>query len=240
MRHIKSILVLIVTLSFVISPFLTRDFSGFRADQLPIPQIDPPVQPAGYAFAIWGVIYIWLAMSAVYGAIFKRTSADWDAARSALIISLGVGTFWLAIAVRSAEWATVLIWVMLISAIAALIKTPRTDRWVFQVPIALYAGWLTAASSVSLGLLGAGYGFVFNQIGWAYAGLTVATVIAFAVQLTRPDAPEYSLAVVWALIGVIVANMGENIGVQVFAAAAIVILAAVFLWQRIGQRNATS
>ena len=40
--------------------------------------------PAGYAFAIWGVIYAWLVVSAVYGVIWRREAKDWEAMRPAL------------------------------------------------------------------------------------------------------------------------------------------------------------
>ena len=70
-------LTLLLTATFVLSPLVTNPFSGFRADQLPIPQIEPPVQPAGYAFAIWGLIYSWLAISALFG-VAKRAEDDAD------------------------------------------------------------------------------------------------------------------------------------------------------------------
>ena len=45
------------TLAFLLSPSLTEPFTGYTPESFPVDQIDPPVQPAGYAFAIWGVIY---------------------------------------------------------------------------------------------------------------------------------------------------------------------------------------
>ena len=47
MKHLSAILVLVLTGTFLASPLFTSPFAGFRADQLPIPQINPPVQPAG-------------------------------------------------------------------------------------------------------------------------------------------------------------------------------------------------
>ncbi len=56
--RIWPLMTLTLTLAFFAAPFLTEPFSGFRDDQLPVPQSNPPLQPAGYAFAIWGVIYL--------------------------------------------------------------------------------------------------------------------------------------------------------------------------------------
>jgi len=75
----KAILTLLVAVAFVVSPLISEPFTGFRADQLPIAQVDPPVQPAGYAFAIWGLLYLWLLVSAVYGVIKRRDDPDCSA-----------------------------------------------------------------------------------------------------------------------------------------------------------------
>ena len=225
---IYAILTLIFTATFVISPAFTS-FSGFESGQLPIPQVDPPIQPAGYAFGIWGLIYAWLVVSAVFG-IWKRSDDPaWRQPRIYLSLSLLAGTPWLYIATQSAVWATVLIVVMTVFAVLALITTPRLfDRWVFQAPVAIYAGWLTAASFVSIGSTMAGYGIGFASLGWAYIGIAGALVIAMLVFWQRP-ASEYLLTIIWALVGIIVANLDRNPGVVWFAAAGIALSAALIV-----------
>jgi hypothetical protein len=223
MRQKFALLTLFFTATFVVSPALTSPFSGFRADQLPIPQIDPPVQPEGYAFAIWGLIYGWLIVSAVYGVIKRRDDPAWNYARVPLIISLAAGTPWLAIANASAIWATILIFVIAGSAIWALLRAPDTDIWLLKVPVGIYAGWLTAASFVSLGSTAAGYGILTDALGWAYIGILGALIVAGPV-LWRSASPAYGLTVIWALIGIIVAN-GEAVwNVSALAAAGVLIL----------------
>ena len=56
-RRLKSILVALAALAFAASPLLVPGFGGFDPNRFPVPQENPPVQPAGYAFAIWGLIY---------------------------------------------------------------------------------------------------------------------------------------------------------------------------------------
>ncbi len=235
MKQIYAYLTLIFTLSFVISPALTSPFSGFRADQLPIPQIDPPVQPAGYAFAIWGLIYGWLVVSAVFGIGKRKTNPAWNRARQPLIVSLAVGTPWLAVANASAVWATVLIFVMAAGAIMALLRAPQKDIWWFKVPVGIYAGWLTAASFVSLGSTAAGYGALTDQMGWAYIGIIGALAVALPVML-RAKAPAYGLTVIWALVGIIVANGTDVWTVSTLAGAGILVLLAVMVATRASGR----
>lgn len=231
MKHIYAWLTLILTVTFVVSPALTSPFSGFRADQLPIPQLEPPVQPAGYAFAIWGLIYGWLVVSAIFGALKRRDDPSWDRARPALIVSLGVGTFWLAIANTSAIWATITIFIMAAGAIIALMRAPAKDVWWFKVPIGIYAGWLTAASFVSLGSTSAGYGLLTDQLGWAYLGIIGALIVTVPV-LRRTNAPSYGLTVIWALVGIIVANGLGTWTVSALAAVGIVALLALIATTR--------
>lgn len=217
-------LTLALTCAFAAAPFVTSPFSGFEADQLPIPQIDPPVQPAGYAFAIWGLIYLWLIVSACHGALNRSDAADWDDARWPLNVSLAVGVPWLAIANASPIWATVTIIIMAIGAIVALTRAPLDDRWLFQAPVGLYAGWLTAASFVSIATTLAGYDILFGQYVWAFIGIAGAFVVASIVLMRRPSAFAYLGAVVWALVGIIVANGTENWAVSLAALIGIALL----------------
>lgn len=226
----KAILLVTAALAFAISPFLSTGFNGFRADQFPIPQVDAPVQPAGYAFSIWGLIYLALILGAVYGLLKRAEDAGWDKVRWPLIVSLTLGAAWIPVAQTSPFWATILIWIMLVTAILALLSAPRRDHLWLRTPIALYAGWLTAASAVSLGLMLAGHG-ITGQTAAAVMCLAFGLVIAATVQSIRPDTPAYAGAVIWALFGVIVANLDPlNIMVAGLGAAGIVAL-AVIAWK---------
>lgn len=219
-----SLLVLLAALAFALSPLLSTGFNGFAPDQFPVPQIDPPVQPEGYAFAIWGLIYLWLVAGAVFGVWDRATDPDWEPMRPALTVSLLIGAGWIPVAQLSPLWATVLIWAMLISAVVALMRAGKADHAWLRAPIALYAGWLTAASSVAAGLMLAGHGILSAQMA-AYAGITLALVLALAIQAMRRGTLAYAAAVIWALVGVGVSNLdGPNWGVLALVALGIAAL----------------
>ena len=225
MDKVKSVFLLVAALAFAASPLLTSGFNGFTGDQFPIPQNNPPVQPAGYAVSIWGLIYIWMIAGAVFGLLKRDRTPDWTPMRAPLILSLAIGAAWIPVANISPVWATVLIWLMWGSAALALLRTGGQDRLWQRTPVALYAGWLTAASCVALGLLLAGYGFVPAQVA-AIAMIILALALTMAVQVRRRDTPEFSFAVIWALVGVIVANVAtQNWAVVGLAAAGAMLLA---------------
>ncbi len=223
-KRAKAVLVLVAALVFVLSPLLTEGFAGFDPELFPVPQDNPPVQPAGYAFGIWGPIYLWLVIHAGFGLMRRADDPGWDAGRWPLFLSLGLGSGWIAIANVSAPLATLVIWLMLLGALVALFESPRGDRWLVQAPLGVYAGWLTAASWVSVGLMLGGYG-VMGETAAALAALTLATGFAAALQWRLGRAPEYGLTVIWALIAVIVANFAAAPAIAALAATGAAVMA---------------
>ena len=225
-------LVLIAAIAFGIAPFITEGFAGFRPDQFPIPQENAPVQPAGYAFAIWSVIYLWLIIHAVMGVWRHRDDPAWEQTRWPLIISLAVGAFWIKVATLSVIWATVLIWIMCFSALwAVFMAREGGPKWALALPLGLYAGWLSAASPVALGLLGAGYGILGDATAWAWIMLLLATGFAWMNQMTFVGVWTYGGAVAWALFAIALKNFPT---LPIFAAAALigaVIIAALSVSQ---------
>ncbi|MDG4649160.1 hypothetical protein P6F26_11945 [Roseibacterium sp. SDUM158017] len=201
---LKAVLVLVAALAFAASPFVVEPFTGFDPAQMPVPVDDPPIQPAGWAFSIWGVIYLWLVASAGYGLVRRDTDAGWDRTRWPLFASLAVGASWLAVAGLAPATATFLIWVMLAGALLALRAAPARDGAWLALPLGLYAGWLTAASCVALANVAAGYG-LGGVVALSWAGLALAVGIAVMAALSL-RVVTYPLAVGWALFGIVVAN----------------------------------
>jgi len=235
MTKITSVLLLLATVAFGLSPLLTPDFGGFEPQQFPNPQIDPPVQPAGYAFSIWSVIYLWLLAGAVFQVWKRFDDPAWDAMRLPLTGSLAVGAIWLSVAFVSPAWATLLIWVMWATAILALWRAPDFDGVWAEGPVGLYAGWLTAASCVALGLMAAGYLGV-NDVLAALLALSLALALALWVLRKRPLTWSFVAGFVWALIGVIIRNLGAEPLVTGLTILALLAL-AVALWMQRGLRR---
>ncbi len=205
----KAILVLIAALAFAITPFLSPEFGGFDPNLYPMPQDDPPVQPAGWAFSIWGLIYIGLIAHALFGLAGHRYDDAWQKGRIALTVSLAIGASWLPVALLSPVWATVLIWVMLLSGLLALFQMAGArPAWQSQWPVALYAGWLTAASFVSIGLLLAGYGVV-SEVTAAIVALALATGFAAVHQISLGHWP-YGAGVAWGFAGIAAKNFDSQ------------------------------
>lgn len=218
-------MVLAAAIGFVLAPFFTPSFTGYDPSQFPVPIVRPAIQPAGYAFSIWGVIYLWLILHAGFGLWKRGDDAAWHPSRLPLLGALVLGCVWLAIAVSAPLTATAAILLMAAFALTSFLTAPTDrDRWLLSAPLGMFAGWLTAAASVSLGVVLAGYGWL-SDTGSALTMLGIVLLVGLLVQSRRPRMPIYGATVVWAVIGVIVANWGSNAVVAYSAIAGAIVMA---------------
>lgn len=228
-----ALLVAALSLSFVLSPLASDGFAGFTPGQFPVVAEHWPVQPVGWAFSIWGVIYLALLAGAAAGLWRHAEDPDWAAMRGPLAISLGIGTFWIAVANAAPVVATVMILFMTATAIAAMLRAPQAALGLW--PVGLYAGWLTAASGVAVAVVLGGYGIVTAQ-GAALAVLVAVLAVALLVLRLRPGVWSYAFGTGWALMGVIVANLDPP-NPPVIGLAALGIAALALAWGA-GRRRA--
>ncbi|AHD11481.1 hypothetical protein [Phaeobacter gallaeciensis] len=196
-------LTLALAIAFAAAPLVTAPFTGYTASQLPYPQPDPVIQPVGPAFSIWIVIYLWLIVGAGFGAVRAAENSSWHEMRKPLSISLAIGVCWLWIANMSPILATLLILAMTVTAILAMDRAGGRKRIWKRGPIGLYAGWLTAASAVSISIVVPGYGLMNPEIAGVIC-LVAALAVAWVVQSRNPTASTYTIAVCWAIGGIVV------------------------------------
>ena len=195
--------VLLLAIGFAVSPLLSNGFGGFYRESFPVQVARWPAQPAGWAFSIWGLIYLCLIAAAARAVIRPKATPMWRGVAPALGISLFLGLFWIEAAMRSPLVATAMIVPMAAMAIVAMLRAgPSILEW---GPLGLYAGWLTAASGVAVSVVLTGYGLASPQV--AAIGLILAVLaVTIAVAAKRLRIWTYRAGVGWALIGIIAAN----------------------------------
>jgi hypothetical protein len=99
-----------------------------------------------------------------------------------------------------------------------------------RAPIGLYAGWLTGASWVSVGLLGAGYGLIFGQLGWAIFCILAALLMSISVMVSLRNVPAYAAGVTWALIAIAIKDAQSTPTVALIAGLGAMIVGGAVLW----------
>lgn len=207
MNKYLAFLTFLATVMFALSTlafFGTYDPSAF-----PMPTEQPFITPSPYTFGIWIVIYVWL----IYGSFmsWRRHPEDaaWQAGRWPLIGSMIAGSLWPWYFQTSPLVGTIIIAVMFAFAAISLFRTPNEEPIIGIYPVGLYVGWLSAATGVSLGawLFDAQTG---SNIVVSIIGLVVAAAFGIFMITRKPAAMTITIAVVWALVGLIVGNLGGN------------------------------
>lgn len=227
MDPIKAVFTFCAALFFALSPLLSDGFGTYDPELFPDPQWQAPAHVARYGLLMWGVIYVWTLLSAGFGMIKRGQDPAWDSTRLPLILCLAPGTVWASLSGTDPVMATVLIVWMLITAVWALFRSPATDRWWLQAPLALYAGWLTYSAWASVALIGAGFGIPLGNANWALVALGGALATGSMVQKRLSRAPEFGLALIWAFVAVAVAHWADQAAVMLTAAFCAVVMGAV-------------
>lgn len=214
---------------------------------------DTTLRVAGYAFAIWGVIYLWLGVYAVRQALPQTGESllirrlGWPS----VISLLGIG-WWIVAAGLDWQIATV---VLIFGALAALLiplllnagaicALPRgdRDRWMTVWPLTLLAGWLTVAAPLNLITVATRNDALptfLAPTAWAILAIVLVTAVVLGVTL-RLRTIAYGLPIAWGLLGAFVAEQARNplLAYAALAASAAVLLGAVILTFRLRTRPA--
>ena len=194
------------------------------------------ITPAGYVFAIWGIIYILLGVFLMYQALPSQKDKPFQKQVSVLFILTSVFNivwlfFWqnellpISVAVIIAFLATLI-------AIYLRLNIGKSnvglkEKLCVHVPFSVYLGWVTIATiaNISITLVSVGWaGFGLSLQTWAILVLAVALILDLAVVATRRDI-AYSLVFIWALAGISV-NQSTNSTIVLTCEIAIAVIVA--------------
>ncbi len=198
-----------------------------------------PLVPAGYAFAIWGPLFLWFLVLAVRQALpderARLPRAGW---LIALVFALNAA--WeLYVPWRNLDWGSSLI--LLVALCLALglgivlgdRLTGARDRWFLVYPLQALAGWLTAAFFANLSSTLALAGLTVQTPAVSLLLLALLLVLAAAAAL-RMASYAYVLPAVWALVALVVSNLtwADNPLVAVAAGLGAILLLGLPLLRR--------
>ena len=213
--RLRAILVLVATLATIGFNFLAAGgyINGTTPEEISNKYLTP-VTPAGYAFAIWSLIYAGL----IAFSIFQLLPAQ-------LIRFRGVRILFIISCVLNCTWIyfwhheQIVVCFLLIASLAIVLflicrNLKKTDSlgeyWLAKAPFSIYFGWITAATLVSFAIL-------LKYLGLEISGsaLTAVVLILAAAALgvlgrLRLSNDLYPLAIAWALTGIAVKQSGNT------------------------------
>jgi len=169
--------------------------------------------PAGYVFAIWGVIYTGLLAFTIYHSLpAQRENPRLRRIGWLFIASNLFNSAWIA------AWHYLffpLSWVIMLGILGTLLALfvrlegrplSTLERWVVHVPFSIYVGWISVATIANTTVLLQDLGFEGGPVPqpfWSVLVMLVGTAIAFVILRSRRDV-AYGAVFVWAFIGIAV------------------------------------
>ena len=202
--------------------------------------------PAGYAFSIWGLIYLLLFSFVIYQgrSLFVKVKND-DFVEK-------IGIWFIVSCMANAAWvfawiyeytglSCVFIFILLIALLKIVFNNKmelepvsKANKLLVVLPFAIYSGWVTVASvaNVSSYLVKIDWnGFGFAPEIWTIIMMIIAVFINLLVLWYR-NMKAYVFVGVWALIAIGIANKNRinSIDLIAYASAGILIVNVVLHW----------
>lgn len=234
-ERLKQFLVIIATVGVIIFNWLasTGKLAGVETGAIS-DKYPTLITPAGYAFAIWSLIYLGLIAFSIYQALPKNLER-FSSLRSVYILNCASNCAWLYFwHQESLVICTAVIFVMLgtLAFINAKLKTTDSpgEFWLAKFPFSLYFGWVTAATILNVTIMLV-YLNVFVSVPLAnYLGaflLMVAIALGVIIRFKLNNI-FYPLAIAWALTAIAI-NQGESTIIIAVAAVGVNLLLIVAL-----------
>lgn len=198
--------------------------------------------PAGYAFAIWGLIYLLLLGYILYQgrSLFVKVRDDAFVLKIGwwFIISCIANSLWIVSWIYEYTGLSCIFIFLLLFSLLKIVWNNRMELWDAPIsvilflwwPFVIYCGWVTVASiaNVSAYLVKIGWdGFGISPVVWTVIMIVIASSINLVITWKR-NMREFALVGAWALIAIGVANQnGEgNLTYIAYAFAGLLILSS--------------
>lgn len=200
------------------------------------------ITPAGYAFSIWGLIFLGLLAFAVYQALpAQRANPRFRAIGWWVVLNAFCNAIWSPLFNNEQIGVALLVILVMLGTLVVIehrllvrtntpvvepiagatlpeaVATP-TETWLARIPFSLYFGWLTVATilNVAVYLKAANIGLLgLAETSWASAVLIVGVLVG-AMVFNRFRSVAYVLVFAWAYVAIAV-EQSAYLSVQIMA-----------------------
>ncbi len=177
------------------------------------------ITPAGYAFSIWGIIYILLFSSLIILLIKSEKEYHSSIIKSTLklfMISCVFNIAWtFAFSYRMIWLSAIFIIALLVTVIMMMQKLQRlhpNTKSLFDISLGVYGGWLFVATLVNIAAFFVSIKFNLLEANKILYAIIVALAIPFGLFLNKSFRnPFFHIAIAWAFVAIMVAiNFAQN------------------------------
>ncbi len=193
--------------------------------------------PAGYAFSIWGLIFLALFAQAIFfisRAFSPTKDSDFLSQIGPYLIMANIGNgLWIYMWLMEYTGISVVVMLGILASLIITILNTNMERWdaprpiIFLLwwPIALYSGWIAVATiaNISAYLAKAGWTGGISELTWAIIMIIIAVIVNLFMVVTR-NLREFACVGIWALIAIAVRHWGSMPTIQWTALIGAVVL----------------
>ena len=169
--------------------------------------------PAGYAFAIWGLIYIGLIAYTVYQALpAQRVNPRLQVTGWWVVLGGLANSMWIFLWHYEQFVGSLAAMLVLLASLIAVYqrlriggtKVTKAEQWLVRIPFSIYLGWITVATIANVTdvldfLKWNAFGIAAQT--WFLVILVTVLVISTLMSLSRRDV-AYILVILWGLVGI--------------------------------------
>lgn len=204
---------------------------------------------AGYAFSIWGLIFL---LDVVYGTwqLFERaTSARARRIRPLTAAGFLLTSLWMIVFSQQWFWlALAIIWASLACLLAAAWQVSHTarhesGRWWQWIPLSLHGGWISLAVFLNTAQVIVGFHLLSTtrMLPWTLVLFALAAILLLTAIARMRGNVWYALAAAWGLLGVFARQRDSSLdGAEIAAWTALALAAAVIVlsaWRMFATRR---
>lgn len=178
---------------------------------------DAAIVPAGYAFSIWGIIYLGLYGYSVYQLFTHREEECLRKSAPYIAINMLANAAWLPCAAYDFISATVIIIALMLFTLFKINQiwdfrraySKWQDRFMIKYTFTIYFAWVTVATALNVTIwLKHGLGIapvLLGEEGWSAIVLVVAFLIA-SYTFIKMGTRAYGTIIVWAYVAIYVST----------------------------------
>lgn len=193
--------------------------------------------PAGYAFSIWGLIYLSLlaySINMLYRAFSKTQQTDFIRESAPWLILANLSNIaWVWLWLNEYTLVSVVVMIGILTFLIVAIVRLRMEIWDAPLktialvwwPIDLYAGWIAVATAANFSayLASIGFSLGLSDVTWTIILIAIVTMINLWM-IAKRNMREFAMVAVWALVAIAVRHWDQLPSIQWAAIGASVLL----------------
>jgi len=217
MKKTLAILNLLSVVLVIVVNYISQvvEFNGVTIGEMSR-RYDNLFTPAGYAFSIWGIIFLLLLAYCIYQIRIafarKNTSEAITQTGPWFIIANIMNCIWVIVFAYDFTGLSVLVMLCILFSLLKVVLNTNMERWDAPIgmiafiwwPICMYSGWIAVATIANIAAYLSKIGWdggPLSEVSWTLIMIIVTTLVNL-LMIYKRNMREFALVGIWALIAI--------------------------------------